>query len=68
MLEESLHRSKNISRNNISLASDSKMKMKSNYYTLAQTDRLFHLSKHLGRSEASLLREALDIILRKYEF
>lgn len=66
-LEESLHRSKQIARNRISLISDSKMKLKSNYYTLAQLERIAKLSKRLGRSEASLLREALDLVLRKYE-
>lgn len=66
-LEESLHYSKQISRNRISLANESKMKMKSNYYTIPQLERLSRLSKQLNRSEASLLREALDLVLRRYE-
>lgn len=67
LLEESLHHSKEISRDRISFVSESKMKMKSNYYTLPQLKRLSQLSHRLDRSEASLLREALDTILRKYE-
>jgi GGDEF domain-containing protein len=66
-LEETLHQSKQVSRGRVTLGKESKMKLKSNYYTPSQLDRLSHLSKRLNRTEASILREAIDLVLRKYE-
>ncbi|MBL0388745.1 diguanylate cyclase [Tumebacillus sp. ITR2] len=66
-LEESLYRAKQEGRNRIVFAADTKMKLKSNYYTLTQLDRLSRLAKELNRSEASLLRESLDDFLRQFE-
>ncbi|MBJ8078163.1 diguanylate cyclase [Bacillus cereus group sp. N12] len=66
-LEESLFQSKQNGRNNISIVDVPKMKLKSNYYSPIQLSRLNNLSKKLNRSEASLLRESLDEIIRKYE-
>lgn len=43
------------------------MTPKTSHYTPAQLDRLRTLRNRLGRSEASLLREALDDLLRKYD-
>jgi hypothetical protein len=65
-LEESLYKAKT-KRNCIYFADETKMKLKSNYYTPVQLDRLANLSKSLNRSEASLLRESLDVLFRKYE-
>ena len=45
---------------------EEKMTMKSNYYTRAQLDRLSKLSAATSRTEASLLREALDDLLVKH--
>ena len=45
---------------------EEKMTMKSNYYTRATLDRLAKLSNATGRTEASLLREALEELLVKY--
>jgi len=45
---------------------EEKMTMKSNYYSRATLDRLAKLSNATGRTEASLLREALDELLVKY--
>ena len=40
--------------------------MKSNYYSRAMLDRLGKLSSATSRTEASLLREALDDLLVKH--
>lgn len=45
---------------------EEKMTMKSNYYSRATLDRLAKLSNATGRTEASLLREALDELLVKF--
>ena len=42
------------------------MTLKSNYYSRANLDRLAKLSATSDRTEASLLREALDDLLDKY--
>jgi len=54
-------------RNKVSLPlSDSRMITKTSYYTATQLERLSQLAKMLKRNEASLLREALDDVLKKY--
>ena len=45
---------------------EEKMTMKSNYYSRAMLDRLSKLSAATSRTEASLLREALDDLLAKH--
>jgi diguanylate cyclase len=45
---------------------EEKMTMKSNYYSRAMLDRLSKLSAATHRTEASLLREALDDLLSKH--
>jgi diguanylate cyclase (GGDEF)-like protein len=45
---------------------EEKMTMKSNYYRRASLDRLAKLSRATNRTEASLLREALDDLLQKH--
>ena len=45
---------------------DEKMTLKSNYYSRANLDRLAKLSGATSRTEASLLREALDDLFEKY--
>ena len=45
---------------------EEKMSMKSNYYSRAMLDRLSKLSAATSRTEASLLREALDDLLAKH--
>lgn len=42
------------------------MVTKTSYYTATQLERLSQLAKMLKRNEASLLREALDDVLKKY--
>ena len=41
------------------------MVLKSNYYTRPALDRLSKLAGRLNRTEASLLREALDDLIQK---
>lgn len=42
------------------------MVLKSSYFTKTQLNRLSELSKSNDRTEASLLREALDGLFKKY--
>ncbi|MDA2051670.1 hypothetical protein PDM87_26915 [Bacillus cereus] len=66
-LEESLHDLKKRQKGQIDLVKNMKRKLKSNYYSPIQLERLSTLASNLKRSEASILREALDMIFRKYE-
>ena len=63
---EALMRAKRDGRNRVTIFVEEKMTMKSNYYSRATLDRLAKLSNATGRTEASLLREALDELLVKY--
>ena len=61
--EAALMRAKREGGGRIAIWVEEKMTLKSNYYTPAQLDRLSRLSAATGRTEASLLREALDTLL-----
>jgi len=62
-----LFTAKNTGRNKVSLPlADSRMVTKTSHYTATQLQRLAELAKQVKRNEASLLREALDDVLRKY--
>ena len=63
---EALYRAKISGRNKVSLAREEKMVTKTTHYTTGQLDGLQRLAKREGLNEATLLREALDDILRKY--
>jgi diguanylate cyclase len=63
---QALMRAKRGGRNSSAIYVDEKMTLKSNYYTRAGLDRLAKLSGSSQRTEASLLREALDDLLDKY--
>jgi len=63
---EALMRAKREGRGRVVIYVEEKMTMKSNYYPRASLDRLAKLSTATGRTEASLLREALDDVFRKY--
>lgn len=63
---EALMRAKRDGSNRVTIFVEEKMTMKSNYYTRATLDRLAKLSRATGRTEASLLREALEELLVKY--
>lgn len=65
--DEALYLAKVGGRNKIALPpSDSRMITKTSYYTATQLERLSGLAKTLKRNEASILREALDDALKKY--
>jgi diguanylate cyclase (GGDEF)-like protein len=50
----------------VAIYADEKMVLKSNYYPPADLDRLTRLATRTGRTEASLLREALDGLIDRY--
>jgi diguanylate cyclase (GGDEF)-like protein len=64
---EALFRAKRLGRNRICLPVSSQMVTKTSHYTQTQLEKLADLAKKTGRTEAHLLREALDDLLRKYE-
>ena len=63
--DEALLRAKREGRGRACIYVESKMVLKSNYYPKSQLERLAKLSSALGRTEASLLREALDDLIEK---
>lgn len=63
---DALARAKREGRSRVAIYVEEKMTLKSNYYSRAQLDRLNKLSSTTGRTEASLLREALDDLLAKH--
>jgi diguanylate cyclase (GGDEF)-like protein len=65
--EDALHRAGKDGGDRVCLAAEGSMTLKSNYYTEGQLERLAALARREGRTEASLLREALDDVLRKYD-
>ena len=62
-----LYRAKVGGRNRIAMAKEEKMVPKTSHYTRDQLQRLAKLSKREGVGEAILLREALDMLLKKYD-
>lgn len=64
--DSALYRAKKLGKNKICLSEVESMVLKSNYFTKTQLDRLSQLSKEYGKTEASLLREALDDLFKKY--
>lgn len=64
--DEALHRAKREGGGRVAIYVEEKMVLKSNYYPRAALDRLAKLSDRTGRTEASLLREALDDVFGKY--
>ncbi len=65
--EDALHRAKVGDRNRICLAREEKMVTKTSHFTQGQLKRLSQLSKCEGVTDAVLLREALDDLLRKHD-
>jgi diguanylate cyclase (GGDEF)-like protein len=63
---EALYRAKVSGRNKVALAREEKMVTKTVHYTQGQLEGLQRLAKREGPNEATLLREALDDLLRKY--
>lgn len=64
--DEALLRAKREGRGRACIYVEGKMVLKSNYYPKSQLERLSKLSGALGRTEASLLREALDGLVERY--
>ncbi|MFW2487837.1 diguanylate cyclase [Clostridium chromiireducens] len=64
--DSALFRAKELGKNRICLSEAESMVLKSNYFTKTQLDRLSRLSKATDRTEAFLLREALDDLFKKY--
>lgn len=65
--ECAMFRAKLSGRNMVALAREDKMVPKTSHYTKEQLARLNRLSKDEGIGEAILLREALDMLLKKYD-
>ena len=65
--ESALFRAKANGSNKVALAREEKMIPKTSHYTNDQLKSLTKLSKREGVGEAILLREALDMLLKKYD-
>ena len=65
--DEAMFRAKRLGRNRICLPVSSQMVTKTSHYTQTQLEKLADLAKKTGKTEAHLLREGLDDLLRKYE-
>lgn len=65
--EGALYRAKVGGRNKVALAKEEKMVPKTSHYTTDQLSSLTKLAKSEGVGEAVLLREALDMLLKKYD-
>jgi diguanylate cyclase (GGDEF)-like protein len=63
---EALFRAKREGKGRVAIYVEDRMTLKSNYYGKASLERLNKLSQATGRTEASLLREALDDLLEKH--
>jgi diguanylate cyclase len=61
-----LYRAKKSGKNRVCMSKEEKMVPKSNYYTKSQLEQLAEVAKFTRKSEAFLLREALDILLRQH--
>jgi diguanylate cyclase len=64
--DAALMRGKREGGNQVALYIDEKMVLKSNYYPREGLDRLARVAASTSRTEASLLREALDDLFGKY--
>jgi diguanylate cyclase (GGDEF)-like protein len=63
---EALYRAKREGRGRVAIYIESKMTLKSNYYPKASLEKLSKLSNALNKTEASLLREALEELFIKH--
>lgn len=65
--ESAMFRGKYSGGNKVALCREEKMIPKTSHYTSDQLKRLTKLSKREGIGEAILLREALDMLLKRYD-
>ena len=65
--DSALFRAKVFGGNKVALAREEKMVPKTSHYTQDQLQRLSRVAKQEGIGEAILLREALDMLLKKYD-
>jgi diguanylate cyclase len=65
--DEALYRAKRTGRNRICLPVSTQMVTKTSHFTQIQLEKLTELARKTGKSEAYLLREALDELLKRYE-
>ncbi len=65
--DSAMYRAKFSGRNRVAMAKEEKMVPKTSHYTQEQLKRLAKLAKREGIGEAILLREALDMLLKKYD-
>ena len=65
--DSAMVRAKKNGRNQIYLAREEKLLPKTSHYTQAQLEKLSLISEKLGVGEAALLREALDMLLKKHD-
>jgi hypothetical protein len=66
--DDALFRAKSAGKNRVGLAREEKMVPKTSHFTQGQLERLGSLSAKEGVGEAELLREALDDLLKKYQW
>jgi len=64
--DSALFRAKREGKNRVYMAESESMVLKSSYYTKTQLERLSDLSQKTDKTEAFLLREALDDIFEKH--
>lgn len=66
MADSSMYRAKKLGKNRVCLSEPDSLVLKSCHFTKTQVERLAVLSKELERTEAFLIREAVDDLLKKY--
>jgi hypothetical protein len=64
--DSAMYRAKKFGRNKVCLSESESMVLKSSYFTKTQVDRLAKLAKETEKTEAFLLREALDDLFKKH--
>ena len=64
--DSAMFRAKKLGKNKVCLSEVESMVLKSSYFTKTQVDRLSALSKETERTEAFLIREAVDDLFKKY--